>query len=130
MFPPVIFSLAVIEPVVPRLPTLALPDTLTLVNVPVLVIFGCAFVVTVCALVEYKFATKSVEEVDIEVVTLKLDVVKLPVATEVANIPVAAVTAPVTDNDAPVNPVFAFIVVPLMVVAFNGPMLELPDTLN
>ena len=35
--------------VVPMLPTLALPDTDTLVNMPVLVIFGCAEVVTVPA---------------------------------------------------------------------------------
>ena len=38
-------------PAVPKLPTLALPETLNVVNVPVDVILGCALVVTVPAVV-------------------------------------------------------------------------------
>jgi hypothetical protein len=42
---------AVINPPVPMVPMLALPDTDTLVNLPTLVILGCAAVVTVPAVV-------------------------------------------------------------------------------
>ena len=44
--PPVIVPVAVIIPV-PTLPIFELPDTETLVNVPILVMLGCALVVTV-----------------------------------------------------------------------------------
>ena len=40
---------AEIDPAVNILPPVVLPVTVKLVNVPVLVIFGCAFVVTVAA---------------------------------------------------------------------------------
>ena len=49
--PAVTLPVAVINPAVPKLPTLAFPDTETAVNVPTLVILGCAFVVTVPAVV-------------------------------------------------------------------------------
>ena len=48
---PVELNVVANTPVVPKLATLALPDTDILVNVPVLVIFGCALVVTVPAVV-------------------------------------------------------------------------------
>jgi len=49
--PPDTLPVAVINPAVPKLPTLALPLTSKLVNVPTLVMFGCAAVVTVPAVV-------------------------------------------------------------------------------
>ena len=48
---PVELSVVANTPAVPMLPILALPDTLKVVNVPVEVIFGCALVVIVLAVV-------------------------------------------------------------------------------
>ena len=53
IFAPEIFPVAVIKPPVPILPIFALPDTLKLASVPVLVMFGCAAVVTVPAVVVF-----------------------------------------------------------------------------
>ena len=60
---PVVLNVVANTPAVPILPTLAFPLTLSVVNVPVLVMFGCALVVTVPAVVALpavatdKFAT-------------------------------------------------------------------------
>ena len=51
MFAPVMLPVAEIKPPVLTLPPSTFPVTVTLVNVPTLVMLGCAFVVTVAAVV-------------------------------------------------------------------------------
>ena len=101
-FPPVILPVAVIKPAVPKLPTLAFPDTETEVNVPTDVILGCAAVVTVPAVVADPAEPALVAYVALATVPVTLppgilvNPAALPVNTPVLAVILAAVRLPFT----------------------------------
>ena len=81
---------AVINPAVPILPILALPDTLILVNVPTLVMLGCAAVVTVPAVVALVAAPDKAPTNVVAVIELFDRLAIRPVLVSSATLPVAA----------------------------------------
>ena len=79
-----------------KLPDVVLPDTVKLVNVPVLVMFGCAAVVTVPAVV----ALVALDTVPVTLApTNELNPLPLPVKTPVFAVNAAPVVVPTTFND-------------------------------
>jgi len=79
-----------ITPAVPKLPTLALPDTVKPVKVPTLVILGCAFVVTVPAVVDDAAPPLNVPMNVVAVIALLAKFIEIPELVYSVTLPVVA----------------------------------------
>ena len=129
MLPILALPVAVIKPTVPMLPILAFPDTERETNVPVDVMFGCAAVVTVPAVVALVAAPLNVP---VNVVAVTLPNVPLPVAlTAPAVTKLPPVILPVAVIK-PVVPMFPILAFPLaLTVVVNTALLNVtPDAFD
>ena len=98
--PPVMLAAADTKPAVKTLPPVALPLTVNEVSVPTEVIFGCAAVVTVAAVVALPTVNDAAVPVNPVPAPLNDDPVTVPVADispAVCKLP--PLTLPVTDNE-------------------------------
>ena len=111
--------------VVPKLPTLALPVTVKLVNVPVLVMFGCALVVTVAA-----EPVALPVNAPVNVVALTLPALILPVTLKLVNVPVEVIFGCAAVVTVAAEPVALPVNAPVNVVAETLPALILPVTVK